>query len=262
MEFFDHTHTSDINAKYKALDEIQYLAGQQIPGIFQNLLILVFRGIVIIKTNGYLGGIVLGFLLFQGAIEMHLDRRVALGWDDMLGTERACDRVREEAFSLIRTVKEFSSEDEEQQRFCGALERDRAVRARLVHLWALRCGASVALVACSGTLVHFYGLRRVLVGSSTVGEVAAFALLAGSVKDAANGLLTACHQAAGKARRLGPALDLIERAPAAPPEAGAVLDRAAVRGEVALRGVRFAYPSRPDLEVPPRILVYISYFNH
>jgi ATP-binding cassette, subfamily B, bacterial len=256
MAFFDRIHTSELNTMYKGLEEVRDLAGNQLPSIIHNLFILLLRGIYVLWTNGFLGGIVLGFLFLQGAIEMYLNKKFEAAWHSMLGTESACNRLREEAFARIRTIKEFSSEDEEHRCLCRALDRDRAVRLRLVHLWATRCGTAAALVACSGALVNFVGLRRVLAGTSTVGQVATFALLAATVKDAANVLLSACTQASEKAVRLAPALDLIDCPPRPAHTAGVELDRAAVRGEVVFSAVRFAYPSRPDPAVggraPPR----------
>jgi ATP-binding cassette subfamily B protein len=251
VAFFDRTHTSELNLHFVSLGNIHFLAGPQIPSIVLNLLTLLFRGALMIHTNGFLGGIVLSLLLLQGAAETYIDKKVAENWGAMQAAERAVNQRREEAFAHIRAIKHCSAEDDEFAAFRALLDRDAAARARLVRIWATRAATGAATTVCGGAFVCVAGLRRVLANQSTVGEAASFALLAISVKDAGGGLFLTVGEALEKARSLRPALALIDSPPKRPAAAGAPVDRATLRGEVALRGVRFAYPSRPEREVSP-----------
>jgi hypothetical protein len=92
--FFDQNHTSELNKRYRALDELWYMAGHQVPTIIQCLLTLILKGGFMVHSNGYLGGTVVVLLMIQGGLERYLDKKLEMTWWAMQGAEHECNKVR------------------------------------------------------------------------------------------------------------------------------------------------------------------------
>jgi ATP-binding cassette subfamily B protein len=106
--------------------------------------------------------------------------------------------------------------------------------------------ASFASYAAAA-LVFWYGGRLVLQGQMTVGQLTSFLIYTLIVAFSMGGLADLWAdfmRATGAAERV---FELLDRVPAIPPSGGA--QPAVARGAVALAGVHFAYPTRPDMVV-------------
>jgi ABC transporter fused permease/ATP-binding protein len=171
-------------------------------------------------------------------------RRLARDVQDALA---AAGEVAEESIAGIRTVRAFVAEAKEADRYAGAIGKSLALaRRRILAGGQFMAIASFASFA-SAALVFWYGGRLVLRHEMSLGALTSFLIYTLIVAMALGGLAELWAdfmRAAGAAERV---FELLDRPPAIPSTGGA--QPAQVRGEVALAGVRFAYPTRADVRV-------------
>jgi ABC transporter fused permease/ATP-binding protein len=171
-------------------------------------------------------------------------RRLARDVQDALA---AAGEVAEESIGGIRTVRAFVAERKEADRYAGAVGKALALARR--RIWAGGQFMAIASSASFGAaaLVIWYGGRLVLHHQMSLGALTSFLIYTMIVAMALGGLAELWAdfmRAAGAAERV---FELLDRTPAIPAQGG--VEPAQVKGEVALHGVRFAYPTRPDVRV-------------
>ncbi|MBW1879732.1 MAG: ATP-binding cassette domain-containing protein [Deltaproteobacteria bacterium] len=171
-------------------------------------------------------------------------RRISAKVQDALARST---EVAEETFVGVRTVRSFARERWETERYRAAVDDS----YRLAAKRALAIGAFRGVAGFAGSsaiaLVVWYGGHLVMRGDMTMGDLTAFILYTGMVAmsiGGLSGLYEDFMKAAGSSQRV---FALLDRQPLLERGGGEVLDQ--IRGEVAFDGVRFAYPSRPDVTV-------------
>ena len=186
--------------------------------------------------------------LFYGQWVRKLSRKV----QDALA--RATE-VSEETLGGIRTVRAFAREDAERDRYAARVEESFDLARQRARVNAI-FGAIAAFAgygAISGVL--WYGGVLLAEGTLSMGELTSFLLYTFTVAfgiGALGSLWQDFQRAIGASERV---FELIERAPTV--QSGA--DRpAAVRGEVHLDGVTFAYPTRPDIPVLDAVDLHLA----
>jgi ATP-binding cassette subfamily B protein len=171
-------------------------------------------------------------------------RRLAREVQDALA---GAGEVAEESIAGLRTVRSFDAEQKEAARYGGAVGKALALaRRRIVAGGSFMAAASFAAYSAA-VLVFWYGGRMVAHGEMTAGALTMFLVYTLIVAFALGGLADLYAdfmRAAGAAERV---FELIDRAPAIPPAGGLTPLRA--EGRVELVGVRFAYPTRPEVAV-------------
>ncbi len=171
-------------------------------------------------------------------------RRLAREVQDALA---AAGEVAEESIAGIRTVRSFTAEDKEARRYGAAVTKALGLaRKRIIAGATFMASASFASYAAAA-LVFWYGARLVSRGQMSVGGLTSFliyTLIVAFALGALADLWADFMRAAGAAERV---FELIDRVPTIAPRGG--LTPAGVEGRVELRGVKFAYPSRPEAMV-------------
>jgi ATP-binding cassette subfamily B protein len=155
--------------------------------------------------------------------------------------------VAEESIAGIRTVRSFARESHEVERYATAVEES----YRLAAKRALMGGAFGGLGGFAGygaiALVVWYGGRLVQQDAMTIGDLTAFLLYTGLVAvslGALAGLYSDFMRAIGASQRVFELLDM-----KAPLEARGGHPAGELAGAIRFERVRFAYPSRPDVDV-------------
>ncbi len=151
--------------------------------------------------------------------------------------------VASETLGGIRTVRAFAAEPGESARYASTVERAFDIARRRIRLSGLFFGASSLAGFGAAVAVLWYGGRLVLDEAMSVGELSAFLLYTLFVAMALgtmSGLWAEFSRALGAATRI---FELLDRTPSMAPGGDAVARRPS---HLSLRGVRFAYPSRPD----------------
>lgn len=186
--------------------------------------------------------------LFYGRIVRKLSRQV----QDALAEATT---VAEETLSGIRTVRSFAREGEETARYQAKVDesfRLARIRARFSAIFGGVAGFA-GYGAISGVL--WYGGLMLADGEISMGVLTSFLLytfsLAFSIA-ALGGLWQDFMRAVGASERIFGLLD----EPSGEARGGLKLAR--VRGAVALEGVHFAYPTRPDHPVLDGFVLHIE----
>jgi ATP-binding cassette, subfamily B, bacterial MsbA len=152
----------------------------------------------------------------------------------------------EESLAGIRTVQAFVREDVERGRYGGAVERVLELGLRLARIWAAYEALVTMLAFSAITLVIWYGATRLLEGALTPGELMSFVLYTGTAGTAIasiTGVWGGLRSAAGSTQRIR---ELLDTAPAIS-DARDARPLPRVEGSFRFEGVRFAYPSKPDV---------------
>lgn len=154
--------------------------------------------------------------------------------------------VAEESLAGVRTVRSFAAEPKEMARYGVAVEKSFALAQKRIRLGGVFISFVGLLALGAASLVLWYGGHLVLEHQMGVGDLTSFlifTLLVGVSLGALADLWADLTKAAGAAERI---FDILDRQPAMLEE-GITLPR--IEGAIALEGVSFRYPARPDVEV-------------
>jgi ABC-type multidrug transport system fused ATPase/permease subunit len=154
--------------------------------------------------------------------------------------------LAEERLGASLVIHSFGAQDAEVAAFARRLDTARRAELKAVSAQASLSAAIEASIAVGGVLVFSLGAYEILYGDVTLGTLVAFVGSIGSLYDPASGLAKAWgrfQRAAAAAQRL---VDLFDTPSLVADRPGArSLPR--VRGELAFRQVRFAYPRGPEV---------------
>jgi len=149
----------------------------------------------------------------------------------------------------MRTLQAFTNERDAIARFGQAVERAFAAARYSTRARAVLTAIVIFLVFASVVIILWVGAQDVLAARMTAGTLGQFVLYAVFAAGALGELSQVwgeISQAAGAAERL---TELLALAPAVTAPARPLALPVPPRGAVALSSVRFAYPTRPDVDV-------------
>lgn len=172
-----------------------------------------------------------------------LIRQVSRDFQDALARATA---VAEETLAGVRTVRSFAREQTETERYGAAVEQTWELGRRRARYISIFQGAISFAGYGAIAAVLWYGGLLLSEGRMSMGELTSFLLYTSTVAfsiGALSGLYEDFSKALGASERV---FELIDRQPEV---GGGTVHPERVRGEVTLRGVTFAYPSRPDVQV-------------
>lgn len=152
-----------------------------------------------------------------------------------------------ESVDAVETVQAFGREASAIGRFATAVEDAFAVSLKRIRARALMTAMIIVVMFGGVTLVLWLGARDVIAGTMSAGALLQFVLLsvfaAGSV-GALGESWGDVQKAAGAMQRID---ELMRAEPGIAAPAAPLALPSPPRGEIAMRGVDFAYPGRPDL---------------
>ena len=155
--------------------------------------------------------------------------------------------VAVESMAGIRTVRSFAAEKKEIARYGDAIQSTLLLAYRRIRLSALFFGITSFVGFSAGAAVLWYGARLLSSGALTNGDLVTFMMNTMQVAFAFSALAelyTDFQRASGASERV---FELLHRRPIIANTGGTKLPN--VDGKVELKGVTFAYPTRPDVTV-------------
>jgi ABC transporter fused permease/ATP-binding protein len=248
VAFFDAARTGDLLSRLGAdAASLQSLLAGQLSMTLRHVITAVGGVALLLFTSPRLTLVMLLVVppVAIGAVLYgHKVRALARRYQDALAD---ASHVAEESFSAIRTVRSFVAERSEAARYRAAIGDAYSAARRRAYAASLFMGGASAGIYITAAAVLGYGGLLVARGALTPGALTAFLvytlLVAMSFSSLAE-IWSDVMQALGAAEKV---LGLLDRTPAMPIEGG---DRPArCEGRIVYEGVRFAYPTRPDVEV-------------
>lgn len=186
---------------------------------------------------------VVGPILFITGTYARWSARINRGvWDALA----QANSTATEAFSNIRTIRAFSTEEYEKKKFAASMEEALSKTLRdAIAFSGTFLATNLMDLGSSAVLLGFGGyMIMTRPDDLTVGQLVTFQLYSGMMNSAyqgLNGVLTQFTKSAGAAERI---LTMLEVEPHIVPNVGIELPR--LEGTMELRSVRFHYQMRPD----------------
>jgi ATP-binding cassette subfamily B protein len=248
VAFFDGQRTGELTSRLASdTGALQALLSSQISMALRNGVQVVGGLVLLAITSPKLTGVMLLVVPAVALGAVFYGRRIralARRYQDALAE---AGHVAEESLSAIRTVRAFAAEPAESARYAAAIDQSFALaRTRVAAAATFFAAASTGVYAALAVVLGYGGVL-VAGGELTAGALTAFlvytlliAMGLGSLAD----IWAEAMRGIGAADRV---LDLVDRVPRMPTSGGRQLSP--VRGRVAFEGVRFRYPSRPEVEV-------------
>ncbi|MGO8917470.1 MAG: ABC transporter transmembrane domain-containing protein [Stellaceae bacterium] len=245
--YFETTQTGEVLSRLTTdTTLLQTVIGSSVSMALRNALILVGGLVMLAVTSAKLAGLVLIVVPLVVVPILFFGRRVrAL-------SRRSQDRVAdvgayaEEMINAIRTVQAFTHEPIDRARFAGRVTQSFDTAIARIRVRALLTAVVILLAFGAIALVLWVGGYDVIEGRMTGGELSAFVFYAvltafavGTISEVYGDL----QRAAGAAERL---LELLATRPEITTPAQPLAFPASGRGDVALDGITFFYPSRPE----------------
>ena len=245
--FFETTRTGEVLSRLTTdTTLLQQVIGSSLSMALRNLLLFVGGTVMLAITSPKLTGIVflmVPLVLVPIIVFGRKVRRLSRASQDRIADVGA--RV-DETLNAIPTVQSFAREPLERQRFAETVEDAFMTAVRRIRARALLTGTVILFVFGGIGIVLWMGGHDVLAGRISAGELSAFVfyavVVAGSV-GAISEVYGDLQRAAGAAERL---LELLNAGSDIEPPADPLSLPEPSPGLVAMKDVRFFYPSRPD----------------
>jgi ABC transporter fused permease/ATP-binding protein len=246
--FFDSRRTGELTSRLASdASVLQSAVSANISMALRNGAQAIGAVALLVYTSPVLSGLMLAVVPAVALGAVIYGRRVRRLARDVQDALAGAGEVAEESIAGLRTVRSFVAEEKEASRYASAVEKAFLLaRKRILAGGTFMAGASFASYAAA-VLVFWYGGHLVARGDMTIGALTSFLMYTLIVAFALGGLADLWAdfmRAAGAAERV---FELIDRVPAIAPVGGLAPARA--EGRVELRGVRFSYPTRPEVTV-------------
>ncbi|ORX55899.1 ATP-binding cassette transporter subfamily B member 4a [Piromyces finnis] len=156
--------------------------------------------------------------------------------------------IAQEAFSQIRTIVSFGTEQKEIDRYVDKLKPTRKYGIIKGHTLGSVLGMTFGIIYASYSIAFIYGTHLIQDGDMLYGDVLGVfmgIMMGAMMLSTGSAFLNSFGEATGAAAKL---FDIIEREPEIKLEGGLIPDKP-TEGHIEFQDVRFNYPSRPDVEV-------------
>lgn len=225
---------------------LQTVIGSSASIALRNVLLLVGGVIFLFITNPRLTSVVLlciplviGPIIFYGRRVRKLSRQT----QDQIANVGA---YVGESIQQIKTVQAYNHQPEDQRLFAGHVETAFNVALSQIRSRSLLIAIVMTLVFAALAAMIWVGGQDVINGRMSAGELTAFvvyAVMVASAVGAISQVFGDLQRAAGATERL---MELLNAESAISPPAETVTLEQAIKGELTIRELRFAYPTRPD----------------
>jgi ATP-binding cassette subfamily B protein len=248
IAFFDDHRTGELTSRLSSdTATLQSSVSANLSMGLRHLASIVIGLGLLLYTSPLLTGLMLMIVppVALGAVTVgRRIRKLAKNVQDALAK---AGETAEETLSGIRTVRSFAAEETSALRYDATIDYSFDLARSRARVAGTFMGVAAFAAYSSAAVVLWYGERMVQAGTLTSGKLASFlmyTLLVAFAIGAWGDLWSEFMRAAGAAERV---FDLLDRQPDMKTAGGETLT--AMRGEVQLKHVTFAYPTRADVPV-------------
>ena len=246
--FFERVMTGEIISRITTdTTLILSVIGSSVSIALRNALLLVGGLVMLMFTSAKLTGLVLLIVPVIVVPIVVLGRRLRVLSRQNQDWIAASSGTASEALLAAQTVQAFTHEDATRARFAEVTEESYASARTRITVRAIMTVIVIFLIFTGVAGVLWIGARDVREGVMTVGELVQFviyAIMVASSTGALSEIWGEVQRAAGATERLG---DLLATTDSIADPARPVALPAPLRGRIALEGVSFHYPTRPDV---------------
>lgn len=247
--FFEDNRSSEIQSRLTAdTTLLQSVIGSSLSMFLRNALMVLGGVVLLFVTNPKLTSIVVLALPLVLSPILLFGRRVRSL------SRQSQDRVADvgsyvaETLGQIKTVQAYNHQAHDRQLFTDTVEAAFDVARRRIAQRAWLITVVIVLVLGAVAVMLWVGGMDVIAGRISGGELAAFvfySLIVGSAVGTLSEVIGELQRAAGAAERIA---ELLAASSAiVPPSQPSALPGARASGQIELRDVHFAYPSRPSV---------------
>lgn len=247
--FFEDNRSSEIQSRLTAdTTLLQSVIGSSLSMFLRNALMVLGGVVLLFVTNPKLTSIVVLALPLVLSPILLFGRRVRSL------SRQSQDRVADvgsyvaETLGQIKTVQAYNHQAHDRQLFTDTVEAAFDVARQRIAQRAWLITVVILLVLGAVAVMLWVGGMDVIAGRISGGELAAFvfySLIVGSAVGTLSEVIGELQRAAGAAERIA---ELLAASSAiVPPSLPSTLPGARANGQIELRDVHFAYPSRPSV---------------
>ncbi|KAF9663718.1 hypothetical protein SADUNF_Sadunf17G0081200 [Salix dunnii] len=249
--FDEEEHNSSLVAARLATDaaDVKSAIAERISVILQNMTSLLTSFIVAFIVEWRVSLLILATfpLLVLANFAQQLSLKGFAG--DTAKAHAKTSMIAGEGVSNIRTVAAFNAQDKVLSLFCHELRVPQLHSLRRSQTSGLLFGLSQLALYGSEALILWYGAHLVSKGVSTFSKVIkVFVVLVITANSVAETVSLAPEIIRG-GEAVGSVFSILERSTKIDPDDSEAEPVESIRGEIELRHVDFAYPSRPDVPV-------------
>ncbi len=257
-EFFEQNRTGDVLSRLtNDTTQLETVIGSSVSMALRNALLLLGGLVMLAITSLKLTLLVLlaiPFVLVPIIMFGRRVRKLARATQDSVADVGA---YTDEVIHEIRTVQAYGHEVASVREFNERVESTFATGIKRIRQRALLVVAVITLVFSAIALILWVGGHDVLSGAISAGELSAFifyAVIVASAMGTISEVIGDVQRAAGATERL---VELLATQSSLPQPLYPVAFPAKVQGDISLRDIAFAYPSRPDTPVFTRFNLHI-----
>ena len=248
--FFDTAKSGELVSRLTAdTTQIKSAVGASVSIALRNMVLFFGSATMMVVTSPRLSAFVLGAIPVIVLPLVGIGRMVRKRSRAAQDTLAAASGYAAELIGAVRTLQAFTNERVAAGQFAAAVERAYKAAVTSTRARAVLTAVIIFLAAASVVVVLWVGAQDVLAGRITAGTLSQFvlfAVLAASGLGQLSDVWGELSQAAGSAERLG---ELLRLEPAIKAPAHPLPLPSPPRGEIRFDAVRFAYPTRPDVDV-------------
>jgi ABC-type multidrug transport system fused ATPase/permease subunit len=248
--YFDTHHTSETENALNSLHNVEWIIGHMFPESIATIISLISVCFYLASSGALTFTLLLPMLFFMGlqiVAERWFMRQLRSNRKEKNEAQRAVQKNRMESLWSIRTVKSFSCEEYQSQKFQDMVDLKTKAATTLATFWGLRQWYTNSMMGAAISIVWFLGLRQVMANELTLGELSACCVLIAKLKDSFAHMLDQVKVITEKFDALIPGMQLLNRASLLPCAGGLLVSSIQpLSGELEFKEVKFAYPSRPD----------------
>ncbi|WP_337270291.1 ABC transporter transmembrane domain-containing protein [Oryzifoliimicrobium ureilyticus] len=244
--FFDVNQSGEIVSRLTAdTTQIKSAVGSTASVALRNLILCLGATAMMVVTAPSLAALALGaipVIVFPLVAFGRSVRRLSRTAQDTLASASA---YAGETISATRTVQAFNGEQQAADRYSSSVEAAFEAARAAIRARSFLTGFAITLVFGSVVGVLWFGAHNVLAGSmsaGTLGQFLLYAVIAAGSLGALSEVWGELSQAAGATDRL---TELLDEVPAIAAPSKPVALPVPAKGDIALSGISFAYPSRP-----------------
>jgi len=246
--FFDQRKTGELTSRLTSdATVVQNTVSVNLSMGLRNLVLLVGGLTLLVASSPRLTLLMLALVPPVAVGAVVVGRRMSKIAREAQDALARANEAAEEVIAGIRTVRSFSREEAENDRYSERVWESFQVSRRRIRLMAVFVGTMTMAAFGSVAAVLWFGGRMVMTGEITVGELTSFilyTLIVAMALSALADLWSDFARARGASERI---FELLDREPVVDAGSGEIVE--SVIGRITFEGVSFAYPVRPDVRV-------------